>query len=228
MGAQMAVKESIHMSCPSFEALIEYADGRSTTAESAAVERHLRDACASCQSALDWYARFIATARADESAEPPTWVTRRALDAFADAKEAAARRGMRGLIARLRAALVFDSFGSALAGDAVPARNASSAAPSRQLLYSATPFDVDLYVAEGGSSRELTVSGQVLPVDGDDFETVRGLTVTIELDGLSVASVETTELGEFSFEDLAPGTYDVRLSNDDREIVIWRTPLTLV
>lgn len=212
------------MPCPSFERLLEYADGRLPADESATLERHLATACDDCRATLTWYEGFVETARSDDSVEPAPWVLRKAIDAFADAKAAAARRGVRGIVARIRAALVFDSFGGAT-DDAVPARSAHVA--SRQLLYSAVPYDVDLFVAEGSSRRSLAVSGQVLPVDGDDFESVRGLTVTIEREGEPMASVETSELGEFAVDGIAPGVYDVRLANDDREIVIWHTPLSL-
>jgi len=212
------------MSCPSFERLIEYADGRLPADESVALEQHLAARCDVCRSTLSWYSSFVETAQADESVEPAPWVLRKAIEAFADAKAAAERRGVRGLVARLRAALVFDSFASTTA-DAAPARSAHHA--SRQLLYSAVPYDIDLFVAEGSSRRSLAVSGQVLPIDGDDFDSVRGLTVTIELEGHPVVSAATTELGEFAVSGIAPGIYDVRLSSDEQELVIWRTPLSL-
>lgn len=213
------------MNCPTFETLIDYADGLLAAPERPAIEAHLAADCGDCRATLAWYAGFADAAREDATVEPPSWVTNRALEAFADAREAASRRGVRGLVARIRAALVFDSFANGLAHDALPAR--SAAAPTRQLLYSAVPFDVDLYLASGDTPRVLAVSGQVLPIDGDDFASVRGMKVSVERDGATVASVETSEFGEFTIDGVPPGIYDLRLGGVDREIMIWRTPLSL-
>jgi len=213
------------MPCPNFEKLIDFADERLAAAEASSVERHLADGCGACRDALAWYAEFVATAQSDASVEPPTWVTRRAVAIFADAKEAAARRGLRGLVARLRAALVFDSFAGALAGDALPARE--TVGGSRQLLYNALPYDVDLLIASGDAPSELVVTGQVLTPDGDELESVRGLVVTVERCGETVASTETSDLGEFTLTGIAPGIYDLRLASGEREILLAGTPLSV-
>jgi hypothetical protein len=197
------------MPCPTFQSLIDYVDGRLARDEAPEVERHLAAECGECRAAVAWYAGFAGTAREDTSVEPPSWVTRRAIGIFAEAKEAAARRGLRGLVSRLRAALVFDSMAGASSGDAIPAR--ASAGPSRQLLYSAAPFDVDMLIAAGDRPHTLVVTGQVLTADGDDFESVRGLAVTLEREGEAVATAETSEFGEFTLPDLPPGLYELRL-----------------
>jgi len=213
------------MSCPNFDKLIDYADARLATLEAEDVERHLAGGCGACRDALTWYAEFAASAQSDESVEPPAWLMRRAVAVFADAKEAAARRGLRGIVARLRAALVFDSLAGALAGDALPARE--TVGGSRQLLYNALPYDVDLLIAGGDAPSELIVTGQVLTPDGEELESVRGLTVTVEREGEAVASAETSELGEFTIAGIAPGVYDLRLASAEREILLVGTPLSV-
>jgi len=213
------------MPCPNFENLIDFADGRLSTEETASIEQHLAGDCGACSDALAWYAGFAAAAQSDASVEPPAWLTRRAVGLFADAKEAAARRGLRGLVARLRAALVFDSLAGALAGDALPARE--TVGGSRQLLYNALPYDVDLLIASGEAPSRLVVTGQVLTPDGEELESVRGLTVTIERGGETFASAETSELGEFTLAGIAPGVYDLRLASDEREILLAGTPISI-
>jgi hypothetical protein len=213
------------MPCPNFETLIDFADGQLAAEERPAVERHLAGACGACRDALAWYAGFVVTAQSDESVEPPAWLTRRAVGIFADAREAAARRGLRGVIARLRAALVFDSFAGALAGEALPARE--TVGGSRQLLYHARPYDVDLLIAGGDSPSGLVVTGQVLTPDGEELESVSGLTVTVERSGETVATAETSALGEFTLAGIAPGVYDLRLAGAEREILLAGTPLSV-
>jgi hypothetical protein len=212
------------MSCPEFEALIDYADDRLPLDAKLAVENHLGRDCPDCAAILQWHAGVVEASAADRTVEPPAWVTRRAVGLMAEAKEAAASRGVRGLLARIRAALVFDSLASALGADTVPARSETTG--SRQLLYSAAPYDIDLLIA-GGEAGRLSVTGQVLATDAEGFEEVRGLTVELARDGSVALSTQTSEFGEFSLGGVAPGTYDVRLVGAGREIILADTPIVL-
>jgi hypothetical protein len=207
------------MMCPTFDNLIEMADGRLAPDEKASVERHAAG-CGACSATLRWYEGFVLAAATDASFDPPVWVTRRAIDLFGEAREAASRRGLRGLVARLRAALVFDSLGGALAADAIPARR-GPIQESRQLLFSAPSYDIDMLVAPADAADALRVTGQVLGAEGG-FEGVRNLRV--ELAGVSV---QTTEFGEFAFENVAPGVYEVRLVDERREIILTDVPVAL-
>jgi hypothetical protein len=210
------------MACPDFETLIDCADGRLAGEERALVESHVAAGCEACSAALAWYAAMTETAAADTSVEPPPWVTRRAIGLFREAREAAGRRGLRGVVARIRAALVFDSL-AGLVPDALPARNAASS-PTRQLLYAASPFDIDLLISGAGPS--LSVTGQVLASGADDFEGVAGLLVELEHNG-RVSATSTSEFGEFTIDDVAPGVYDLRLVGGTREIVLSSMPVSV-
>lgn len=211
------------MTCPTFEILIDYADGGRSRSEE--ITAHLSRGCAACEETLTWYAGFVETASADSSVEPPTWVTRRAVSLFAEAREAANERGVRGLVSRLWAALVFDSMGGSLSADAIPARTGACA--SRQLLYSAAPYDIDLFIAGSSTPDSISITGQVLSSDVEGFESLAGLTVMIELGGDVAAAVETSEFGEFTMRDVAPGVYNLRIVGETREIVLPETPITL-
>ena len=210
------------MACPDFETLIDYADRRLAGEDRAFVERHVADGCEACSAALAWYAATTETAAADGSVEPPHWVSRRAIGLFREAREAAERRGLRGLVARVQAALVFDSL-AGLVADALPARNAGGSA-TRQLLYAASPFDIDLLVS--GTGPSLSVTGQVLASGADDFEGVVGLRVELARDG-RVSTTATSQFGEFLIEGVVPGVYDLRLVGGTREILLSRMPISI-
>jgi hypothetical protein len=212
------------MPCPTFELLIEYAEKTLSPSEYKSTADHAAH-CTSCQQTLAWYRGVVETARQDETVDPPVWETRRAVGLFADAREAAARRGLRGFIARLVGALVFDS-NSSLATDFVPARS-SAATATRQLLFSADPFDVDLLIAGEHGAKHVAISGQVLATDIDEFEGVGGLSVELERDGKIVCAIETSEFGEFSMTNVTPGTYTLRLAGRNREIVLPEASITL-
>jgi hypothetical protein len=213
------------MACPAFETIADLVDGRLSPADTASVERHLADGCRACAGTAEWYRAFVATATADRSLEPPAWMTQRAIDLFAEAREAAAQRGMKGLFARLRASLVFDSLVGGATADAMPARGVG--AESRQLLYMAPLFDVDMLVAPLEGAQRLLVTGQVLSSSGAGFEGVGGLTVELERNGEVAAVAETSDFGEFAFEGVEPGLYDLRLGRGSREIVIVHAPIAL-
>jgi hypothetical protein len=208
------------MHCPAFQTLVEFVDGFAPENERESVERHLSEGCVECASAVRWYMSVRSAARADNSTEPPPWVTARTVAAIHDAREAARSRGLVGFLARIHAALVADSLSPEPAYSRGPG-------DGRQLLYSAEPFDVDLLVAAAVGSNHLRVAGQVLAADDDTFENVTHLTVELERDGRIALAGETSEIGEFSFDDVAPGRYEIHILGEWREIVLADVPLTL-
>lgn len=210
------------MSCPELEKIVDFAEDRLAGGESSSIERHLSE-CRACRESLAWYRGVAATAAADDTAEPPAWVMKKAIALFADARDAARQRGLGGLVARLRAALVFDSLAGG--GETVFARSGAAEA-SRQLLYNASPFDVDLHIASGVDAQSLRVTGQVLDSDSESFESVGGLTVELLRGGDVAFTAITTNFGEFTIESVPPGLYGVRLSGDGREIFLDAAPIT--
>ncbi|HQR37388.1 MAG TPA: hypothetical protein PLF26_03220 [Blastocatellia bacterium] len=121
--------------------------------------------------------------------------------------------------------LVFDS-NAAMATDMVPARS-SAATATRQLLYQADPYDIDLLISGELGAQDVVVTGQVLASDVDAFEGVAGLTVELERDGRIVGTIETSEFGKFTLGGVAPGSYTLRLAGSSREIVLPDASITL-
>jgi hypothetical protein len=139
----------------------------------------------------------------DQSVAPPDHVRNRALRLM---RRPAAAPGP-GLLARLRAVLAFDSLAAA-----PPAGVRGEAARLRQLLFRAGSFDVDMQVLpQGGRLRLL---GQVLARSG---ATPTGEAL-LSQGARPLASVELDELGEFSFDELLPGTYSLLIRTPDAEI----------
>ena len=213
------------MACPTFETLVDFVDERLSPLDRAGVERHVTDGCGTCAGTAGWYRTFKMSAGADRSFDPPGWAIQRAVGLFSEAREAARARGLEGLLARLRASLVFDSFAGSVTADRIPVRG--EGAGSRQLLYMAPLFDVDLLVAPVEGAQRLVVTGQVLSSGGAGFEGVGGLTVELKREGEVTAVAETSDFGEFAFEGVAPGLYDLRLGASGREIVIVEAPIAL-
>lgn len=208
------------MNCPTFETLIDFADERLATESASNVQTHLTTGCDSCQSTISWFTGFASAASAD-LVEPPVWLTRKAVGLFATRQ----KEGLVARASRFITALVFDSMAGAASPDFVPAR--SSAFDGRQLLFSATPFDVDLLVTPGSATRTVAVTGQVLASDSTGFSNVAGLEVALLRNGGIVAETVTSDFGEFSMDSIPPGTYDFQFSNDEREIVVAGAPIDI-
>ena len=204
------------MTCYEFERIADYADGLSKPGETKAIKSHLSGGCPKCGAALEWYARVRSIAAGDDSVEPPAWVFNRALKGFTLQHQGTNLRERAG---RLVASLAFDSLRhTALAG----ARSADAAA--RQLLYRAEPYSIDVTVGPD-SHRNAGLIGQILREGEWKFESVAGLRLALMRDGLTVGEVSTNDAGEFAFETLDRGQYDLRIDTLEVTITIVGLPI---
>jgi len=149
--------------------------------------------------------------------EPPDWVRERARQLFRDPR----RRSARGLVERVRAALVFDSRRSGLAHAGV--RAAAVLEGPWQLLYRGGDVDIDLLVRPNQDGHTTSVRGQALALTGASIDA--GVVEATPADEprprggaeLSVRS-ELEPTGEFALSNLERGRYDVLVRFGAREI----------
>ncbi len=196
------------MSCPSFDTLIDHADGV-LEGPAAAVAAHVAD-CETCREVVSWHTDMVETARGDHSVEPPEWLTRRAIAMFAGQR---AGKWPRRALARLTALLVYDSHCTQTSY--APAASRGAVAQSRQLLYNAGQFDLDIMVT-AGSGRGLDLAGQVLARDS----VAHGFTITLTSSEGSASTASTDQFGAFAFSGLEPGVYVAVLAAADTEITV--------
>ncbi len=155
---------------------------------------------------------------AGELVEPPHWVVDRARRLFSTHGPAASP----SLIARVRAALVFDSRRPGLAQAGV--RSSGVLEGPWQLLYRGGDIDVDLLFRPSQDGRTLSVRGQALPLSGGSIGV--GVVEATPADaprrlrGATSAAVrsELQPSGEFALSNLERGRYDVLLRFGAREI----------
>jgi hypothetical protein len=152
------------------------------------MERHLSGGCARCLKAVTLFRRVAETARADASWDVPAEVIERALDIFAI--RVRATRPARRLLARL----VFDSFREPL-----PAGVRSTRSVSRQVLYRAGSYFIDLRLDATAATRRVSLVGQVVR-RGADRASTRTATVSL-VDGRTVLShAPVNSFGEFQVD----------------------------
>ena len=202
------------MTCPGFEQLIDYLDGRLDRGAVESVATHLARDCGRCESDRSWYQQVKLVAASDDSIEPPLWVLKRAVRLF----NAPARASIGALVGRVVASLVFDSLRPALAGVR------SGGVEGRQLLYRAGDYSIDLQVAASDQMRgELT--GQILCEGELMFESVAGIQLDLIRSGGTILSTMTNHRGEFTIQSIEFGSYDLRVDINEASITIVGLPV---
>jgi anti-sigma factor RsiW len=205
------------MKCPSFERLIDYLDGHLAKEDAARLAAHLASGCRQCAPTRDWYASVREAVARDDSPEPPPWVFKRAVRIF---DEKASRPRLIERLGRAVASLVFDSF----AQPAVLGVRSTETA-NRQLLYRAGDYHIDLQIAPSDASKS-DVRGQVLREGEAGFESVAGLKIELAREGKAAQETLTGGTGEFAFESLESGEYDLCLETRDLTITLYGLPIT--
>jgi len=200
------------MKCPSFERLIDYLDGHLAKEDADRVAAHLASDCRQCAPTRDWYASVREAVASDDSLEPPPWVFKRAVRIF---DEKGSRPRLIEKLGRAVASLVFDSF----AQPAVLGVRSTETA-NRQLLYQAGDYHIDLQIAPSDASRA-DVRGQILREGEAGFESVAGLKIELVRGSEAAREIFTGGTGEFAFDSLEPGEYDLSLETRDLTITLY-------
>jgi hypothetical protein len=115
---------------------------------------------------------------------------------------------------RLAATLTFDS---GLQPAAAGMRGADVQEPARQLIYSVEIADIALNIQPRQQSQNVDLIGQILPksdAPADSFS------VELTQSGMAIGSAAADDLGEFSFENLAPGEYELGLRSQHVDVRI--------
>jgi hypothetical protein len=194
-----------------FAQLLDWLEGRLPEEAARRVAEQLPGADQATQADLAWLRSFLQGAQDLRRASPPSQVRETLRQHFADFAQA---RRPPGFFRRLIAGLTFESLGqSALAG----ARSAAGEGLQRQLIYSTEAAEVVLNIRPSAGGRTLSLSGQVFPTSGLMPET---FTLQLLQESLEVALAEADDLGEFAFQAVPAGEYELVLSAPEVEIVV--------
>lgn len=200
-----------------FAQLLDWLEGRLSPEESERLAGTLASADQSAQDDLAWLQRFLEATHSVRVAQPPPPV-REALmarfEAFAEGRRPPS------IFQRLIASLSFDSGAQwALAG----ARSAASQGLERQLLYSTERTEIALNVQPRPQGQLVDLTGQIFALDE-----VQSPFYSVQLlrDQAEVGLVNTDDLGEFVFEGLPVGDYEMIVTGDQFDVVI--SPIALI
>jgi hypothetical protein len=199
-----------------FTRLVDWVEGRLSQEEARAVEEKVA-ADSAARADVAWLRAFARISEETVIALPPPEVREELIErfeAYAEGKQHP------GLLQHLVATLTFDSNLRPAPG----LRSAAAPESQRQLVYSTDAADVALHVRPRPQDGIFDLNGQIFPVNSADSGTF-GVQL---LEGTSeVATTATNDLGEFAFEAVSPGAYDVLASNDRVELRIPHVALNL-
>lgn len=180
------------------------------------MQRHLSQGCEACNQAVSVWRKVSNAAKAEEDYEPPAEAVRIAKMAFASSIPASRRKE-----AWAWADLLFDSFLRPVAEGA-----RSAAAGSRQMLYRADPYQIDVQIEMAADRRTLIITGQVLDLREPGLSG-RGVLVVISNLRGQVVRATTNQFGEFRNE--IPDSDNLELVfpglTDKPVIIVLRDPL---
>jgi len=169
------------------------------------------ESCEQCRSDLSWLQWLADFGKREKRYEPPNWAAANAEDLFKLKKP-----GLVTIAKEIVASLIYDSFSEPL-----PMGVRRRDLPSRQALYRTDNFQLDLKI-ELGDERGLII-GQIVADTGD--MATAGLRVEITQAGEVIGKSMTNALGEFIFQDLPKGNYELQVVFSDSMVKLPPLPL---
>ena len=215
-GQQGLFREMIAMTHFKTEQWIDFVNEAVSTEAKRDMERHLAQGCQACNQTVSVWRKVRNAAKVEGNYEPPADAVRIAKAAFASSNLALGRERE-----CTWAKVVFDSI---LQPAAEGAR--SMAARSRQMLYRADPYQIDVQIEMAADRRMLGITGQVLDLRQPGL-TGRGALVVISNLRGQVVRATTNQFGEFRSEIPDSGNLELVFPGltDKPVIIVLQDPL---
>jgi hypothetical protein len=173
----------------STEEWVDFVNQVLTTDQREAMQKHLAKGCKHCAETLSMWQKVRETASAEANYQPSPDAVRMAKAAFSAAGLAQTKKESQSLVE-----VLFDSFlQPAVAG----AR--SVVVGTRQMLYRAGPYQVDIQIEPQPDSNRIVVTGQLLALSHADV-VGRDIQVTLSNHRGHSVIAPTSQFGEFSGE----------------------------
>lgn len=197
------------MNCLSLEELFDYLRGQGAEAERAAIAAHLETGCPHCLENQRWLRAVERLAAEDDSITFPEQVIARVVSRFRE--QAASRPPLRQLIAQL----IFDSLFPQRLAPVRSAAGSETPAVSRQVLYRAEGYDIDLRFERHDETEDLI--GQV---QAGHSTTPANYPVQLWREDSAAFSTQTNARGIFRFTGIPAGSYQLKIQVPEGEISI--------
>lgn len=191
------------------EKWIDFVNQAVSRKDSEEMEKHLKEGCKSCQEAVSMWQRVQKSAVAEMNYQPPADTVRVVKAAFA----AAGLKGQRKE-SRSRISVLFDSFLQPVIEGA-----RSAATDSRQMLYRADPFQIDVQIEAKPGTNDLMVTGQLLDLTNP---AIAGQNINVTLSNLRghVVHAVSNRNGEFTCEIKNSGDLQITFAGGRGEPIV--------
>jgi hypothetical protein len=182
------------------EEWIDFVNQVTSPKQQGAMRKHLDTGCERCMETVALWQKLHNTGAMEVSYQPPVAQVRLAKAAFATAGGAKQRNEMSSF-----AEVMFDSFLQPLLAGA----RSSGGLGTRQMLYRADPYQIDIQIEAKPEGNRLMVTGQLLDVSSPGVAG-RDVKITLSNHRGNVVHTVTNQFGEFRSE--IENTGDLELS----------------
>jgi hypothetical protein len=192
-----------------FARLLDWVEGRLSEQEARVVEEQVATAGGSMRADIAWMRAFAQISENTIIASPPPEVRETLIErfeAYAEGKQ------QPRFLERLVATLTFESNQQPALG-----WRATTARSQRQFAYSTEAADITINLQPHSREALLDLHGHIFPVDSASPE-IFGVQVLAA--SAEVTTTAANDLGEFAFEEMPPGVYEMIVSSDRIEISI--------
>lgn len=201
---------------PDFERLADWAEGRLSEEEALSIARQVEESDGEALAEARWIEAFMRVSADVVLDSPPPEIGQGLMRAFeerfATGREAPVAE--QGITRRVMAALAFDSGFQASFG--VRSAGSPSSEAQRQLSYETGVADISVSIQPRPGGR-FDLLGQALPLGDEDPE---DFTVQlVGVDGVEAALTGADDLGEFAFEGVGGGSYQIVIATPEAEIL---------
>lgn len=203
----------------SMEEWIDFASRTAPIAAQQAMQRHLESGCKKCSESVAFWQKILRSAAREAAFQPPADVVRVVKASFANAGFERAS-SLAGIVAEM----IFDSFKKPAAAGA-----RSTGMQSRQMLFSATPYQIDVNIESKPGETRLSITGQLMDTSQPD-SIGRGVPVTLSNRRGQTIQTVTNDFGEFQGEIENRGDLELTFPGNGEKLVIvsLREALTYV
>jgi len=171
------------------------------------------ETCEECRFNISWLRWLVEAGAKEKGYEPPSWALANAEKVFKLQKP-----GIVMIAKEIVATLVYDSFNEPL-----PIGVRRRDLPARQALYRTDNVQLDVKIELGEERGGGLIIGQIAADQGS--MNVSGLRIELTQQGQVVGNSRTNALGEFIFQDLPKGNYELQVVLSDTMVKL--PPLAL-
>ena len=196
---------------PEFARILDWLEGKLPEEEAAALAAQLAAAGEETLADLNWLRSFLELSRKNKLASPPPELRHELRRLFV---EYAGEHRPQNAFRRMLASLTFDSRSQMAAAGL---RSADITGAQAQLIFSTPVAEVALNFQTRPQDQHINLLGQVFPLEDRPMQ---AFSVQLLSGAQEAGLASSDELGEFAFEGIPAGTYDLILSTDTFEVLI--------